>query len=58
MEVSRFCFEDVVVEDAGELAALELLRLNLFDFDTRLDAIVLSFQPPHKLAGPKKERKK
>lgn len=49
MEVSRFCFEDVVVEDAGELAALELLRLNLFDFDTRLDAIVLSFQPPHKL---------
>lgn len=49
MEVSRFCFEDVVVEDAGELAALELLRLNLFDFDTRLDAIVLSIQPPHKL---------
>ena len=38
IDVSRYCFEDEVVEDEG-VAALELLNPNFFNFDFCFDAI-------------------
>lgn len=39
MDVSTNCLEDDVVEEERELAAFELIELNLFDFDPCFDAI-------------------
>jgi len=43
-DVSRNCLEDDVVEDEGELAALEPLNPNLLDFTPGFDAIASSPQ--------------
>lgn len=42
MVVSKNCFDDDVVEEDGELAALELFNPTLFDFAPCFDAIALS----------------
>lgn len=42
--MSRYCFEDDVVEDEGELAAFELLKPNFFNLDFCFDAIRTSSQ--------------
>ena len=44
-EVSRNSFEDDVVEDDGEFAALEPLNPNPFDFALRFDAIAKPSKP-------------
>lgn len=44
-EVSRNCFEDDVVEDVGEFAALEPLDRNPLDFALRFEAIAIT--PSH-----------